>query len=330
MTDQRPRDLSSPIRAFLSPAPPALREAQTVADAVRELRASDVPPGGVVYFYAVDEAGRLSGVLSTRQLLLEAPDKMVGEIMSREVVRVGADGTLRDAARLMLGRRLLAAPVVDDDGRLVGAIDVAAFADGLSTSLEEFDRDDFFQLVGVRLAREGETAFRSWRRRFPWLLCNIAGGLVCAAIVAAHRPLTEAAPLLAAFVPLALALAESLGMQSTTLALQSLHGARRPGLRFLVAGLKREAATAALLALACGALVAGASWIWRGERALVLAVGLGVGSGMLVAGLFGVAVPVLVRALKVDPRVASGPVVLAASDLCALGGYFFCASVWLS
>jgi magnesium transporter len=180
--------------------------------------------------------------------------------------------------------------------------------------------DDIFQLIGVHGTAQS-SPWSAFRDRFPWLLCNIAGGMVAAVIASRYEFLLQEVVVLALFIPLVLALGESVSMQSLTLTLQGL--ADGPIVwRRLVASLWKELRTALLLGLACGGVVGGAAWIWRGQVAVAATILAAIALSMIVACLLGVVLPSILRALRADPRIAAGPVVLASTDVATLLFYF--------
>jgi magnesium transporter len=289
-----------------------------VAEVLEGLRSR--PPGGsIIYFYAVDADGRLKGVVPTRRMLTAAPDARISELMTR-VISIPESATVLEACEFFVLHHFLAFPVVDSGGRLLGVVDVNLFTDEVFDMNENRAAADLFQLIGVRAAE----ARKSWpwgafRDRFPWLLCNIAGGVLCAMVAGRYEPLLQRFVVLALFLPVVLALSESVSIQTMTLTLQSLHsgGAR---LGSFLAGLGRELVTAALLGLTAGSVVAAVSWLWKPEGGLAaLVIGGGIALAVLTAGVLGIVLPTLVRTFKGDPKVAAGPVVLAAGDvLCVL------------
>jgi magnesium transporter len=179
--------------------------------------------------------------------------------------------------------------------------------------------DEIFQLLGVH-ATAMSSPWTSYRDRFPWLLSNICGGLLCAFIAAQFEELLQHVVVLALFIPVVLALAESVSMQSATLTLQSLsEESLRP--RRVLAALWRELRTGILLGLSSAAIVALAVLAWRRDVMGALVVAGAIALAMLSACFFGVLLPTIIRALKADPRIASGPLVLASTDLVTLVAY---------
>jgi magnesium transporter len=317
-----PEDLDGPVAGHARSDFVALRPEQTAAEALEALRASPQLPEKIVYFYVTDASGRLRGVVPTRRLLGAPAGKPVGELMVSTVVSVPDRASVEAAARTFLEHRFLALPVVDTQDRLVGVVDLSLFTDEVEALAERRSREDVFQLIGVHVDRARRlSAFGAFRERFPWLLCNVAGGLLCAAVATRYEALLESAVVLALFVPVVLALAESVSIQSTTLTLQALH-AGAPAARDLVRALHRELRAAALLGAACGSLVGVVAWAWKGHALTALVLAAAITLSMVTACLLGVALPTGLRLLRRDPRFAAGPVVLATADVATLLLYF--------
>ena len=309
--------LSDPVLAHVSSAAASVRADDTVEEALAGLRARP-PAERIVYFYAVDADARLVGVVPTRRLLVARPEERVRDIMVPRVVSLPAGATILDACEVFVLHRFLALPVVDDAGRLVGTVDLSLFTDEMIDVGERREAEGLFQLHGIHLARgRASSPWASFRDRFPWLLCNVGGGVVCALLAGLHESLLDARIVLALFVPVVLALSESVSMQATTLTIQALHGDDGARGAFRKA-LGREAGAAALLGLACGALVAGVVWFWKHEAAVALVIGGSIALAMLTSCLLGVAFPTILRRLHRDPRIAAGPIVLATADMATL------------
>ena len=144
---------------------------------------------------------------------------------------------------------------------------------------------------------------------------------MAAVVVDVYQSTLNAVIALALFMPVVLALGESVSVQSVTLMLQRLHGAPR-GSRTVLASLGRELATAALLGLAVGALVGSVAWAWQRQPAVAAVIAFTVTAAMTSAALIGAALPAALRGLRRDPRIASGPIALALADLVTLQVYF--------
>jgi magnesium transporter len=297
-----------------------LRVDHTVGEALAALRQSP-PPVRIVYFYVVDEECRLKGVIPARALLLSAPETRIADIMLRSVIAIPAEATVLDACEFFVLHRFLAFPVIDAERRLVGAIDVELYTDelrDLGTGLS----DDLFQLIGVHLTRARQfSPLIAFRSRFPWLVCNITGGVVAAFLCGLFQAELERVVTLALFIPVVLALAESVSIQSISLTLQFLHGSP-PSWLLIFQRLHREFQVGLLLGGASGLVVGLVALFWLDQLPLALCVLGGVVAGVASAAVLGATAPNLLRRLKLDPRVAAGPVVLALTDVITLVCYF--------
>jgi magnesium transporter len=303
-----------------------VRSGQTVSEALADLRVQQ-PQGRIIYFYVMDDADGLEGVVPTRRLLLSPPDAKVADLMMRDVVTIPSTATVREACELFLAHRYLAFPVVHHD-RMVGIVDVEVFAEGIDDLERTKQQEDLFQLMGVHLsAAQQASPWAGFTSRFPWLLCNIAGGILAAILSYAFETLLAKVVSLALFVPVVLGLSESVAIQSVTLALLLMHG-QRPTLGALWSRLRRELLTGALLGAACGSIMASVALAWLGQTKVALALLAGIGVGIAGSAVFGLAMPYILRLLKRDPQVAAGPIALVFADMLALTIYFSVAQ-WL-
>lgn len=293
---------------------------QTVGQALATLRQSP-PPVRIVYFYVVDEDQRLRGVIPTRSLLLSPPETPLTDIMLPKVIAVPTDATVLDACEFFVLHRFLAFPVVDSQGRLQGTIDVELYTDELR-DLGGGLSDDLFQLIGVHLARAKQLGpLAAFRSRFPWLLCNVIGGIVAALLCGLFEHQIQQTVALALFIPVVLALAESVSIQSVSLTLQLLHGGP-PSWAGIFGKLRRELIIGILLGCAAGLLVGLSAFGWLRQPQVALSVLGGIGAGVSVAAALGAALPNLFHRLRLDPHLAAGPVVLAVTDIVTLVCYF--------
>jgi magnesium transporter len=294
---------------------------QTVGEALTSLRERQ-GEGRIIYFYVVDSEGHLKGVVPTRRLLLNPPERPIVEIMVKRLITIPSSATVLDACEFFTLHRLLAFPVVNEDGCILGTVDVELYTNELSDLEASQRHDDLFQLIGVHLTEaQRESPWLSFSKRFPWLLCNIAAGILAAFLAGVYEAELQMAVALALFIPVVLALAESVSMQSVSLALQSMHG-QKPTWSMLLPKLSRELTTGILLGAACGTLVGTVALLWLRHVSVVICLLGGIAGGVAGAAVVGLTMPYLLRILKRDPRVAAGPIALAASDMLTLLLYF--------
>jgi magnesium transporter len=180
-----------------------------------------------------------------------------------------------------------------------------------------------FQLIGVHLTEAQQASpLRAFRGRFPWLLCNIAGGLLAAFLSFLYQDeLAWRGAVLAVFIPVVLALSESVSIQSVSLALQTLQ-VRRASWSMLGGKTRQELLTGLCLGGACGMLVGLTGLVWIGEGRIAVCLLVGILGGVAAAAVIGFAMPVFLHLMQRDPQVAAGPIALALADMLTLLLYF--------
>jgi magnesium transporter len=287
---------------------------KTVAEALDWLRCHP-PSGRIIYFYVVDGEGRLAGVVPTRRLVLSASETKLDDLMVRPVIALPAEATVLEACEFFIQHRLLAFPVIDAERHLLGVVDMELYTDELGSLGEATKHDDLFQLLGVHVAgAQQDSPLVAFRWRFPWLGCNLVAGIIAALLSGIYEKELHQVLALAFFIPVVLNLAESVSSQSVSLSLQLLHG-RSPGWRELGWKFRGELATGLFLGLASGSVIALVSLLWQGDRQLALCLVGGVAGGVAGAAMLGIALPIILHLLRLEPRVAAGPIALAGADI---------------
>ena len=321
MTDRLTKDtLNRPVHEHLRADFIRLRPDLTVAQALDTVLEKQ-PAGRIIYFYVADGDGRLLGVVPTRRLLLSPRDKTLSEIMVTPVVAIPRDATVLEACEFFVLYKLLAFPVVDEEYRIVGLVDVELYTRELTDLDRRDDYHDLFQLIGVHLTEAHQRSVAAlFRRRFPWLLATLAGGLLAAVISDAYYGVASLA-LVVPFIPLVLALAGSVTAQSVSLALRTLDG-QSPTWAVLLPKARFELVTGSLLGVACGLIAGAAVLSWKGDPIAALNLFAAVAGGVACAAVLGLVMPYLLWMLRRNPQVAAGPIALAAADVVTLLVYF--------
>ncbi len=329
-------DFDEPIAAHARQDLPLLRANMSVQEALETIRREGVGER-VIYFYAVDEERRLAGVLPTRRLLTAALETRLEEIMIRRVVALPATATVMEACEFFVLYKFFAFPVVDAERRVLGVVDVSLFRQELLEAGEREESlpsakppgDEFFEALGFRLSEiRGASPLRIFRYRFPWLMATVVSGTICALLSGAFATTLSGSLIVAFFLTMVLGLNESVSMQSMTVTIQALRSAT-VSRRWFLETFRREAATAVLLGAACGGVVSAIVWIWRKDLLGAGVIGGSIALSLVTACLFGLSVPSLLHWLKLDPKIAAGPVTLAFTDFFALLFYFGTASLVL-
>jgi magnesium transporter len=313
--------LQQPVLKFVRTDFASLRWDLTVQEALDFIRQQGLGER-IVYFYVMDENKCLRGVLPTRRLLTSALEEKINGIMIKHVVTIPKQATLLDACEFFILHRFLAFPVVDEQKHILGVIDVTFFKEEVFEISEHEKMDEIFESIGFHLSQVRDaSALRAFRFRFPWLLVTIGSGTICALLASTYEMTLTRVILLAFFLTLVLALSESVGIQSMTLTIQTLRF-NRPSLKWYLKAFLREGMTSIFIGSACGAVTACITWLWRGTFLTALTIGFSVTFALIAACLFGLSVPTILHALKLDPKVSAGPVTLALTDIATLLIYF--------
>ena len=327
LTDQQAH-LHQPVLAVARKDAAVLREDFTVQQALDAIRQRGVGEK-IVYFYVVDTADRLAGVLPTRQLLTAPLERRLSELMIRRVVAIPHTATVLEACEAFVMHKFLAFPVVDESRKIVGVVDVGLLTEEAFDIAEREQTSALFESIGFRVSQVHDASpLRAFRFRFPWLLATIGSGTLCALLASAYEVTLAKSIVLTFFFTMVLGLAESVSVQSMTVTIQALR-TTRPSLGWFVRAFRREAGTAVLLGGACGTVVGLIVWLWRGAALAGIAIGSSILLALCAACFFGLTIPAALHALRLDPKIAAGPVTLAFTDIFTLLFYFSLAALLL-
>lgn len=303
-------------------------EDQAVCSVIEALRKTQCD-GKILYFYVIDLERHLKGVVSARALLIAEPHAIVKEIMEQAVFCLHEDQNLEEAMEALSNKRLLALPVVDQDHKLIGVVDVQMYLEENIDIFKSERSEDVFQLIGMRL-EEGfyRSPFKGYSKRMPWILCNMFGGIACAVVSSVYQEVLGQVLILAMFIPLVLSLSESISMQSMTqsfLVLRKEHASFRKILRRMVSEIK----IAALMALTSGVIVGSLSLLWNSGFKASCVIGTGIFVSIIGSSVLGSSIPLILHRRRLDPKVASGPVVLTIADVITTTVYLAIATGFL-
>jgi magnesium transporter len=313
--------LNEPVTRFARKDFATLNQKLTVEQALASIRQRGVGEK-IVYFYVVDDAEQLVGVVPTRRLLMAPLEQPLSELMIRNVIAIPSAATVMDACEFFVLHKFFAFPLVDEKRRVVGLVDVGLFTEEVFDIAEREQMTEVFETLGFHVSQVRDASpWRAFRIRFPWLLTTIVSGTFCAFLAGAYHLTLEKSLVIAFFLTLILGLGESVGIQSMTVTIQALRTSK-PTLRWYLHSLWREIFTALLLGSACGLVVGLVVLIWQQAQMPAVVIGASVTFCLLTACVAGLSVPALLHALKLDPKIAAGPLTLAIADIFTLLFYF--------
>jgi magnesium transporter len=321
-------NMHEPVSAYMRTDFVSLKQDETVANAINTIR-GHASSGDILYLYVTDEQNRLTGVAPVRTLLTSAPQAKISSIMVHSPVSIPSSQPVLFACELFAMHRFLALPVVDDENKMLGLVDINLFTDEVVSIAHQQQLENIFQMIGVHVSiGKKVSAMSDFKGRFPWLFCNITSGIVCAFIASRYELLIREVAIIAMFITVVLAISESVSIQSMTLTLQVLLE-RNVSWRRILTSVRKELFTSVLLGAGSGLVVGIIAYSWRGVIWQGLAIGLSIWFSVITACLLGVVVPTLIRKFRIDPKVAAGPIVLAAADIATLAFYFSTAGLIL-
>ena len=196
-----------------------LHQDLTIGNGLETIR-SGVRDEMIIYFYVfyvVGNNSQLVGVVPTRRLLTSPLNKRISEVIISRVITLTPSETILKTHELMMRYKLLALPLVDDQNRIVGVVDVTMFSDISFEFNSRSQVDEVFESIGFRIAQvKDASVFRVFRYRFPWLTATIAAGTICAILASMFEVTLAQSIVLAFFMTLVLGLGESVSMQTMT------------------------------------------------------------------------------------------------------------------
>ncbi len=289
----------------------ALQPDATAAEAIQYLRGINPDEETPYYLNVVDHHGRLVGVIGLRELVIADPNSRIAKIMKHDVIHVTTDTDQEDAARLMVRYDLAALPVVTEKGILAGVITY----DDLMDVLEVEATEDIYRLANVTgpgLSVESPIGL-SVRRRLPWLLVSAATAFFASWVISRFESIIAQVALLAVF----LSIVSGLGGNSATQSLAIMVRAIALGeiqLRDSWRTVVKEAFTGLLQGIAVGLVAGFGVYIWKGNPTLGFVLGLALLGNIFIAGIVGTTIPLVLKALNMDPALASSVLVTTVTD----------------
>jgi magnesium transporter len=290
----------------------ALSEDLTAGEAITALQTSrDVEM--VFYLYVVDSRRHLVGVVSLRRLLLVTPDTPLKRIMTVDVYSARVDTDQEEVAKQVASYNLLALPIVDAENKLIGLITV----DDVIDVMKEEATEDVLRLAGVSADDSLlSTPIESFRKRMPWLQVNLLAAFVAAYVVGLFTKTIKAAPIIAAYMPVVAGMGGNAATQTLAIVVRAIAlgeltwtNARQAVIKESIVGLGNGIATGLVGALLVWMTSPGHDWV------LGLILGLAMVINMFVAAAAGTLIPLALRALKVDPALASSVLITTLTDV---------------
>lgn len=296
----------------------------TVGHAIDYLRETLDLPERFWELYVVDPAHKLMGVVGLDRLLRTKRPVPIADLMDSERRTVRATDDQEEVARMFERYNLVAAPVIDENDRLVGVLTF----DDIVDVIEEEAEEDIRGLGGV--ARDEELSDSVWyiaRSRFPWLLANLVTALVSSWVISQFETSIAKMVALAVLMPVVASMGGNAGTQTMTVAVRAL-ATRELGDANAVRVVRREFLVGLINGLGFAVIMGLIAWFWFQVPDLGLVIGLAMICVLAAAALGGIVIPLSLIRLGVDPALASGPFVTTVTDVVGFFSFLGIATLW--
>lgn len=278
----------------------------------------------IYYAFVVDATNHLTGVLSLRTLLTAKPNTKVGDLEKKRVVSIFVGAHEEKAAKIIKDYDFLALPVVDDENHLIGIITV----DDIVDVLHEAAVEDYSKMAAIADVELSLNPFVNLRKRLPWLSLLLFLGLITATLISQFEDTIAKVAILGAFIPVVAGTTGNSGTQALAVVVRALATGELEKIsirrHFLT-----EAGTALMMSVLCGLILAGIIFFWQNELFIGIVAGSALGLSIFVGTLVGSAVPLFMHKLKIDPAVASGPLITTICDIISMFVYFTIATAFM-
>jgi magnesium transporter len=292
----------------------AVHEDDTLGQAIDVIRAKREDVVNFFYLFVLDDFGRLVGVVSLKDLVVEPADRKIREIMNPEVISVPVHLDQEEVAQLFKKYDLVTVPVVDNNHRLVGRIT----HDDIIDVLEEEADEDISLMAGVihqEIAEE--SSLKISRARLPWLVAGLFGGVLAAGVINEFETALQKIITLAFFIPVIMAMGGSSGTQAATVIVR---GMATGDINIINIGKRLwvELRVSFINGIICGIILGIIVSFWLSNVPLGVVVAVSLVIIVLSSGFIGAAVPLILNKLHIDPALATGPFVTTLNDILSL------------
>lgn len=274
--------------------------------------------------YVVDDERVPVGAIPLSRLMRNQRDVRIDDIMLTDLRSAPVDMDQEEVALMFNQYALVSAPVVNTDGQIVGVVT----ADDVVNVIHEEAEEDFLRLGGVQEDDFYEAVFETTRARFSWLLVNLGTAIVASLVIGLFDAAIEQVVALAILMPIVASMGGNAGTQTLTVAVRALamkeltptNAARIVGKEIIVGGIN---------GILFAGLIGLVTWAWFGDTAIGLVIGAAMVVNLLIAGFAGVAIPIFLQKMKVDPAVGSAVILTTVTDVVGFMAFLGLAAIVL-
>ncbi len=305
----------------------SLDEYLTVSEAIAIVQQKSEEMEMVFYLYITHGDGKLAGVISLRELLMNSPGMKLKNIMNPNVISVNTDTTQGEVAHVVSQYNFLAVPVVDSSYNLVGIVTV----DDIIDVIREEATEEFLQMAGAGKDREIllKSTFENAMLRAPWLFASWLGGVMAMVIIGSFEEELAKVLALASFIPVVMGMGGNIATQSSTIIVRGI-ATGRVNMNALFRVIFKEMRVGVILGFIYGLFLGALSYFLHQEMQLLgLVVGIAIFCTMIMAATLGTLIPLVLKRFDFDAAIATGPFVTTAIDIVGVLMYFYSAKLIL-
>ena len=288
----------------------AVPEHWNVGQAIDYMRAHDDLPEDFYHVFLVDPRHRPTGYVTLGKIMGSPRPTELRSILEDSFRTIPVDQDEGDVAYAFNQYHLISAPVVDADGRLAGMITI----DDAMIVLDEEHEEDVMRLGGVGDESLSDRTMQIVRQRLPWLFVNLLTAILASLVIAQFEETIAVIVALAVLMPIVASMGGNAGTQSLTVAVRALATRDLTGSNALRV-VRREAMAGLLNGLFFGLVMALVTVVWFGLPMLGFVIAVAMVVNLVVAGLAGIAIPIVLERVGVDPALASGTFVTTVTDV---------------
>ena len=303
-----------------------VNENWSMPECLKEMRQQAEEMDEIYYVYVVDDDHKLKGVFPLKKIITHQSVAKIKHVMKREPISLHTDTPIDEVAQAFEKYNLVAMPVVDSIGRLVGRITV----DDIMDEVREQSEREYQLASGISQDVEvDDSVFTQTRARLPWLVIGIFGGLLNSIMLGGFEAGLAAVPAIALFIPLIAGTAGNVGVQSSAIIVQGLANGSLD-LRNVGTQILKEVGVSLINASIIALLTFAFNMLIGTEADITVAVSISLFAVVIFASIFGTLVPITLEKFKIDPAIATGPFITTTNDIVGLLIYMLCCTLMLA
>ena len=297
----------------------SLKKTMTVAQAMAHIKVTGIHKETIYTCYVL-EGRKLTGIVSAKDLMTMDDDVEISQLMETEIISVNTHDDQEQVVRLFSKYDLLALPVLDTDGCMVGIVTI----DDAMDVMEDEATEDIAIMAAVSPSEKtyfDTSVFEHAKNRIPWLLVLMLSASVTGAIISRYEEAFQAIPILVSFIPMLMDTGGNCGSQSSTLitrgiALDEVHFSDL--FRVMFKEFRIALIVSSVLALANGLRIL----LMYKDPGLALVISCSLVGTIIIAKLIGCVLPLLAVRVKLDPAIMASPIITTLVDTCSIIIYF--------